>query len=208
MTLQFNGERMVVKASSTLKNKLAGICGASNLNIKGGEPTGFKSCAYSKASLEVASNRIQAGSCPQLEQSIKEELEKEKGQCSKVEVAPAKLIKGYMASAGKCTIQKHVTVNRPGQICISKVPVALCGPVCKAEQSQKVEKVVPFTCLPEGRLAEHYARKTQAGEAIADELRGMEVSFSTKMEQPRHCVPTTGSSGYGYGPGNGSGYGF
>jgi len=102
-----------------------------------------------------------------------------------------------MASAGKCTIQKHVTVNRPGQICVSKVPVAHCGPTCKAEASQKSEKVVPFTCLPEGRLAEHYARKSQAGEAIANELRGMQISFTSKMEQPRHCIPISGGSGYG-----------
>ena len=114
-----------------------------------------------------------------------------------------------MASAGKCTIQKHITVNRPGQICVSKVPVAFCGPTCKAEQSQTAEKIVPFTCLPEGRLAEDYARKTQAGEAIADELRAMQVSFSTKMEQPRHCVPISGGSGQGSGNAisGGSGYG-
>ena len=72
-------------------DKLAGICGASNLNIKSGETNGMESCRYSTASLEVASNRIQDGSCPQLEQPIKEELEKEKGQCAKVKVTLTKV---------------------------------------------------------------------------------------------------------------------
>ena len=93
---------------------------------------------------------------------------------------------------------KHIIVPRPRKLCISKVPVSVCGPTCKAEQGQKVEKMVPFVCLPEGRMAEHYARKVHAGESIP-ELMTMETSFTTKIEQPRHCVPVSGSSGYGTG---------
>ena len=105
-----------------------------------------------------------------------------------------------MTSAGKCTIQqKHVIFNRPGQICVSKVPIVHCGTTCKIAAGKTVEKVVSFTCLPEGRLADHYARKIQSGEAIVDELRGLEVSFSSKIEQPRHCVPISSGSGYGSG---------
>ena len=89
---------------------------------------------------------------------------------------------------GKCTIQKHITATRPGKICISKVPVASCGSICTAKRGIKAKKSVPFACLPNGRLADHYARKTRSGEAIAAELRGMEVSFTTKIKQPRHCV--------------------
>ena len=99
------------------------------------------------------------------------------------------MIEKNQAYARKCTIQKHIIIQKPGERCISKVPVASCGSTCTAKRGLKSEKSVPFACIPEGRLAEHYARKVQSGEAIADELRGMDVSFTTKMEQPRHCVP-------------------
>ena len=89
--MEFGREAMTIEVSSIVRNKLAGICGASNLNIKSGETNGFENCRYSKASLEVASNRIESGSCPQLEQPIKEELEKEKGQCAKVKVTLTKV---------------------------------------------------------------------------------------------------------------------
>jgi hypothetical protein len=61
------------------KNKLAGICGAGV--CKSAKSSGHHSCKYTKSILEVASNRIQTASCPQLKQSIKEELEKEKAKC-------------------------------------------------------------------------------------------------------------------------------
>lgn len=96
---------------------------------------------------------------------------------------------------------KHITIQRAGQICISKVPVAQCGAMCKAEQGQKVEKAVDFTCLPEGRLAEHYTRKAESGAMINHELMAMDASFTTKMEQPRHCVASSSSSRAVYGSG-------
>ena len=101
----------------------------------------------------------------------------------------------HKAYSRKCTIQKHIIIQKPGKTCISKVPVASCGLTCIAKQGLKSEKSVPFACIPEGRLAKHYARKVQSGEAIADELRGMDVSFTTKMEQPRHCVSNLGGKG-------------
>ena len=103
-----------------------------------------------------------------------------------------------MASAGKCTVYQHATALRPNtrNICFSKVLVAHCGPTCKAEQGQLAEKVVPFTCLSEGRLADYYLRKI-SGESVVSELKNLPVSYSTKIMQPRHCVPANGGSGYG-----------
>jgi hypothetical protein len=211
ISIVFNGARIEVLTPTTYKNKVVGVCGVSSLGIKGQANTGgYKKCTYSKASLEVASYRIESGSCPALKSSMKKELEKEKGQCMKREVVPTKLAKGYLASTGKCTVHKHITIQRPGQVCISKVPVALCGTMCKAEQGQKVEKSVEFICIPEGRLAEHYMRKAQSGESLGNELRSMDASFATKMHQPRHCVasgPVSNQGGSVYRSGSSGGYG-
>ena len=81
MDLVANEHKLDLLVSPKFNNQLIGLCGASNSNIKSGESKGIKSCKFTKPSLEVASSRIQTVSCPQLEQSIKEELEKEKMQC-------------------------------------------------------------------------------------------------------------------------------
>ena len=78
-------QRIELSLPSSMRHIVDGICGRSNLNIKRGETNRIKSCKYSKSSFHVLSNRIQAGSCPQLEPIIKKELEKEKGQCAKVD---------------------------------------------------------------------------------------------------------------------------
>jgi hypothetical protein len=211
ISIVFNGARVEVLTPTTYKNKVVGVCGVSNLSIKGqANKGGYKKCTYSKASLEVASYRIESGSCPALKSSMKKELEKEKGQCMKREVVPTKLAKGYLASTGKCTVHKHIIALRPGQVCISKIPATFCGTMCKAEQGQKVEKSVEFVCLPEGRLAEYYKHKAQAGENLVNELRSMDASFATKMSQPRHCVPSgpvSNQAGSVYRSGSSGGYG-
>jgi hypothetical protein len=211
ISIVFNGERIQVLTPTTYKNKVVGVCGVSSLSIKGqANNGGYRKCTYSKASLEVASYRIESGSCPALKSTIKKELETEKGQCMKREVVPTKLAKGYLASTGKCTVHKHIVMQRPGEVCISKVPVTFCGPMCKAEQGQKVEKSVEFVCIPEGRLAEYYKHKAQAGESLVNELRSMDASFATKMYQPRHCVasgPVSNQGGSVYRSGSSGGYG-
>merc|ERR1712180_561815 len=69
------------KCTPSTCDKLRGLCGTSNLNMKEEELKGIKTCPYTKPVLEVASQRVQTGSCPQLEGSIKVELEKEKAKC-------------------------------------------------------------------------------------------------------------------------------
>ena len=60
--------------------RLTGLCG-DGLSMKGKELKGTKTCTYTKPILEVASQRVQTGSCPQLEGPVKTELEKEKAKC-------------------------------------------------------------------------------------------------------------------------------
>merc|ERR1711962_1415268 len=62
-------------------DRLSGLCGNSNLNMKGEQLKGIKTCPYTKPDLEVASQRVQTGSCPQLEGSINAELKQEKAKC-------------------------------------------------------------------------------------------------------------------------------
>merc|ERR1711972_974631 len=89
-------------------------------------------------------------------------------------------------STGKCTMLRHLTVRRAGELCISKVPVTQCGPSCKTERSSMVQKSVPFTCLPAlGRLSDHYLRKASVG--IIPELATETTSFSTMMTQRTNC---------------------
>ena len=50
-----------------------------------------------------------------------------------------------------------------------------------------VSKNVAFTCLPQGRTAEIYVQKANNGQDLP-ELRNLETSFESKVEQPKRCV--------------------
>ena len=54
-------------------------------------------------------------------------------------------------------------------------------------EGQMVSKAVPFTCLPQGRTAELYVEKAKQGQALP-ELRNLETTFETNVEQPKRCV--------------------
>jgi hypothetical protein len=203
-----NGDIIEISSSAALRNKITGLCGSSNLNIKYGSGSGSGSgsmggnnggasnkCVYSKAALEVAAYQIPSGSCPSLESSIKTELEKEKGRCAKKTVSQTMVFKGYIASSGKPTRQMHVSVERPGELCISKVPITTCGPLGRPA-GEKVKKDVPFVCIPaKTRLAEHIAHKINSGHMIGAELGSLPESFKSSMEQPRNCVSAASGSG-------------
>jgi len=182
-----NGKVIEVFPSPLLKNRLCGLCGDFNNQIQADIP-GPSKCVYSKPELEVASYMVESNVCPmrQSHSPILDELEAENQECAKVHVQPTKVAKAYKMSTGKCTVLKHLTVKRAGELCISKVPVTQCGPSCKSERSSLVQKSVPFTCLPLGRLSDHYLRKASSG--IIPELATEQTSFSTMMAQPTHCV--------------------
>jgi len=80
--LEFNGRELFVGMVQSLfeDRRLTGLCG-DGFSMKGKELKGTKTCTYTKPILEVASQRVQTGSCPQLEGPVKAELEKEKAKC-------------------------------------------------------------------------------------------------------------------------------
>jgi len=193
-----NGKKIEVIPSVELKNKLSGMCG--NLMKPIVSQTITSQCVLSKPELEVASWMIPSASSSvssSVPSHLMSELKKETEMCSKVMVQPTKVAKAYKAATGRCTILRHLTMQRPGKMCFSKVPVTQCGPSCKSQGSEMTVKPVPFTCLPLGRQAEHYMTKVQSGEPMP-ELASMETSFTTQMRQPAHCVHALVSSVRGF----------
>merc|ERR1711872_190589 len=179
-----NGHIIEVIPSVQLKNKLCGVCGNFKKPILTETVSGH--CVYSKAELEIASWIIPSEHTVMTPKIISE-LKKETEICSKFTVQPTKVAKAYKAATGKCTLLRHLVQMRPGKVCISKIPVTQCGPSCKPQKSQMTEKPVPFTCLPQGRLAEHYLAKVTAGQALP-ELATKETSFAAQVRMPAHCI--------------------
>merc|ERR1712126_512687 len=194
-----NGKKIEVIPSVEMKNKLSGMCGNFMKPIV--SQTVTSQCVLSKPELEVASWMIPSASSSSVSSSVPShlmsELKKETEMCSKVMVQPTKVAKAYKAATGRCTILRHLTMQRPGKMCFSKVPVTQCGPSCKSQGSEMTVKPVPFTCLPLGRQAEHYMTKVQSGEPMP-ELASMETSYTTEMRQPAHCVHALVSSVRGF----------
>merc|ERR1712029_332525 len=139
-----NGKIIEVVPSVQLKNKLCGLCGNFQKPIMSETVTG--QCVFSKPELEIASWVIPTGSSSVMTPSILSELKKETEMCPKMTVVPTKVAKAYKVNTGLCTILRHLIQKRPGQVCLSKVPVTQCGPSCKPQKSQLTVKAVPFTC--------------------------------------------------------------
>merc|ERR1712200_36277 len=193
-----NGKKIEVIPSVEMKNKLSGLCGNFMKPIV--SQTITSQCVMSKPELEVASwmmPSVSSSVSSSVPSHLMSELKKETEMCSKVMVQPTKVAKAYKAATGRCTILRHLTMQRPGKMCFSKVPVTQCGPFCKSQGSEMTVKPVPFTCLPLGRQAEHYMTKVQSGEPMP-ELASMETSYTTQMRQPAHCVHALVSSVRGF----------
>jgi uncharacterized protein YkuJ len=183
---RFDGSRVVVFASHLLKSKLCGICGNFN-QVSKDDMTGPAKCIHAKPEVQVASYRVQTHHCERLPSHIEKELEEDKQQCVQFKEIPTQIIKSLKAQAGHCTIRKHITVERPGQVCISKNQVTECQTACKVSDSKKVAKSVEFTCFNQGRIAEHYVEKANKGQDLP-ELKNLETSFESKVEQPKKCI--------------------
>merc|ERR1712111_262971 len=188
-----NGKIIEVVPSVQLKNKLCGVCGNFQKPIMSETVTGH--CVYSKPELEIASWVIPTGSSSSvMTPSILSELKKETEMCPKMTVLPTKVAKAYKVNTGLCTILRHLTQKRPGQVCLSKVPVTQCGPSCKPQKSQLTVKAVPFTCLPEGPVVEKLIAKVIIGQELP-ELATKATSFVAKVRMPSHCVHALVSKG-------------
>merc|ERR1719300_957908 len=129
-----NGKKIEVVPSIELKNKLSGLCGNFMKPIV--SQTVTSQCVMSKPELEVASWMIPSTSSSvssSVPSHLMSEPKKETEMCSKVMVQPTKVAKAYKAATGRCTILRHLTMQRPGKMCFSKVPVTQCGPSCKSQ---------------------------------------------------------------------------
>lgn len=194
LSLTFDGETLAVQTSQYVKGQMCGLCGNQNQQKKD-EVQGPQKCMFSQPEVESASYRVE--NYPQgcdaqkpLSVHIKEKLQKERQQCLKQKIIPTKISKSLKTQNGPCTILKHAVVRKPGQICISKKAVTQCAAGCQPSHAQLLEKQIPFTCLKEDRVAEHYAKKAERGERLS-ELEQRPTSFETKVPQPRSCVPAS-----------------
>merc|ERR1711899_496251 len=195
LSITFDGKDIAIESSQlTKKGQLCGICGNQNQAQKD-DVEGPKKCMYSKPEVEQASYRLrdEPRGCEAqkpLSQLIKQQLERENQQCHQKYDIPTKISKSLRTQQGECTILKHAVVKRPGQICISKKPVTQCSAGCKPSHSDLLEKRIPFVCLREDRMAEHYAKKAERGEQMP-ELESHSSAFETRVPQPRSCVLAT-----------------
>merc|ERR1711973_849045 len=199
-----NGKQLQIIPSPLLKNKVAGLCGSfqktlSSTGSHGATSTGSLSCVYSKPELEVASwtvPKVGSGSgsgSVSIPAPLMSELKKESQQCAKVTLNLTKVAKAYKSATGKCTLLRHLSIQRGVKMCFSKVPITQCGPSCKSQDSKMTEKTVEFTCMPAGRRADLYLKKVNQGKLIP-EFKNLETSFSSQMPQPSHCVHALVSS--------------
>merc|ERR1712002_95810 len=201
-----NGKQLQIIPSPLLKNKVAGLCGSfqktlSSTGSHGATSTGSLSCVYSKPELEVASwtvpkvgsGSVSGSSSVSIPAPLMSELKKESQQCAKVTLNPTKVAKAYKSATGKCTLLRHLSIQRGVKMCFSKVPITQCGPSCKSQDSKMTEKTVEFTCMPAGRQADLYLKKVNQGKLIP-EFKNLETSFSSQMPQPSHCVHALVSS--------------
>jgi hypothetical protein len=96
-TMSFDGEEInlfvehsyIETSISDSYGQAYGICG--KFKRFGGALNEPQSCTYTKSILEVASNRIQTASCPEMEQSVKEQLQKEKAKCLETQTSSIQL---------------------------------------------------------------------------------------------------------------------
>jgi len=184
--LTFTGTQLYVEVSPVLvlRKNMCGVCGPIM--------EGPQKCMYSKPEVEAAAYRIPdlplaCDAEKPLTPFIKERLQLETQQCLKKQFIPTKISKSLRTQNGQCTILKHAVIKRPGQICISKKPVTQCAAGCQPSHPELLEKNIPFSCLKEDRVAEHYVKKAERGERMA-ELDARKTTFETKVPQPRSCV--------------------
>ena len=65
-----------------------------------------------------------------------------------------------------------------------------CAAGCQPSQPELLEKQIPFTCLKEDRVAQHYLKKADRSERLP-EIEVRPTTFETKVPQPRTCVPAS-----------------
>jgi len=182
----FDGTKVVIYASNLLKNKLCGLCGNFN-QLSRDDMIGPAKCFHANPETFTASYRVQSNSCQSLQKKIERNLEQDRERCIQYKEIPTQVAPSLKAQAGKCIVKRHIVIQRQNEVCISKAPAMECRTACIAPKGQMIFKKTPFICIPQGRLADLYVKKASDGQEIK-ELRSMETSFESKVEQPKRCV--------------------
>nr|ADD73552.1 vitellogenin 2 [Paracyclopina nana] len=187
----FNGDDISIETSESMKGSLCGLCGNFNRQRQD-EIQGPNKCMYSRPEVEAAAYRVNnsPAGCQQekpLSASVEQRLERENQQCLRERQIPTKISKSLRTQNGQCTVLKHVIVKRPNQVCISMKAVTQCSPGCQASHAELLNKKIPFTCLAEDRVAEHYVKKANRGQRMS-ELEARPLAFEIEVPQPRSCV--------------------
>jgi len=193
-SLIFDGQQVIVEASQLLKGQMGGLCGNLNHQFKD-DMEGPQKCMYSSPEVQAAAYRINnlpmgCDAEKPLPAPIKQKLQQENQQCLQKQSIPTKISKSLKTQNGQYIILKHAVIRRPGQICISKKPIVQCAAGGQPSHAELLEKNIPFSCLKEDRVAEHYAKKAERGEKMT-ELDARQTTFETKVPQPRSCVSAT-----------------
>merc|ERR1719334_1499300 len=184
---------VIVAPSAQLKGKISGLCGNIQTPIVSQSLTG--QCVYSRPELEIAAWTIPTGeSSSSISPSIRTQLKKETEICSKITVQPTQVAKAYKAFTGKCTVLRHYILPTPSflenEMCVSQVPLPTCGPSCRPQNSEMIEKVLPFTCLnlDGGNVdAKRIERMVRRGELVP-ELEGLPTDIMHRVRMPAHCT--------------------
>lgn len=197
VNIRFNGYTLKVETSPLLKNKLCGLCGDYNGQVKA-DLRGPKKCVFSKPELVTASYRVSLPSktCSPLQPHIQEGLRRETEHCTKYTEVPTKVVESFKVATGPCISHQHEIIERPSELCFSRRPVVDCSPRCKPTRGTVVPKNVSFTCMPKNRTGRLYAEKVREGK-ILPELATMKEDFSVSLPLPRTCEPVVTGSGGG-----------
>lgn len=182
----FDGTKVVIYASNFMKSKLCGLCGNFN-QLSRDDMVGPAKCFHNKPQTFIASYRVRSSKCQPLPQHIERELQQEKQQCVHYKEIPTQVVPSLKAQSGQCTIRKHIVLQRSSDVCISKRPVTECRSACVVPNGQMVFKNTPFVCLQHSRVADLYVKKAADGKEIP-ELKNLQTSFESKIEQPKKCI--------------------
>jgi len=193
VAIHSDGHKIKVETSKLYKGSLCGICGDMNGQKVADRRGPGNKCVYSKPEVLAASYRVSLRNheCSPLPSHIEQELRRETEVCAKYEEIPTKVIKSYESQTGPCTRHTHEMLERPAEICFSRLPVTDCSPRCQpTSRDAVVSKSVSFTCLRKGRLADRYVDKVNRGEVI-QQLAHQRENFVIPLPLPRSCVPVS-----------------
>ena len=183
--ITFDGKTIWIESTPLQKSgQQCGLCGNLNGDRKADVETA-QFCVVTRPQIAAITFRIQKNCSPLSNEQ--QELANQVASCEKPQAEKSPITQLNQGKLDKCSNMVHSLVKHGSRLCISQVPIVECGSGCIPRS--KINKPVPFTCLPANRASinELYEEKVRRGE-ILPELRNMEVTFSAQMEIPVFCT--------------------